>query len=154
MAGSWTELEFTGEKAAFQLPEIAFFPELIPSCGVDPLIPGNFLFGGLQGIVGGIVGDIQKEGVFGGSLWTCGNHLINEVDREIRDGISNVEWLAIQSSGNLPFLGTEAERVVSGKEIGGTGEVPPVVLESKLNRVAGEVQRAQRWEPAVLDGPG
>ena len=68
MAGSWTELEFAGEKAAFQLPEIAFHSELVPSCVVDTLILGNLLLGRLQGVVGGVVGDIQEEGVFGGSL--------------------------------------------------------------------------------------
>ena len=58
--------------------------------------------------------------------------LINKIESVVGDNIGGVKWFSFVSSGDFPWLAVEPEGVVAGEEVGCSGEVAPVAVETKV----------------------
>lgn len=77
---------------------------------------------------------------------------IEELDGEVGDGVRCVEWFVVEGFGDGPVLAVEAEGIVAGEVVGGSGEVAPVALEAEVGGLLFEVPLADHH--GVIAGGG
>ena len=164
MGGTGGELPFGGEEAGLELFFVAALAEDIPAFGVFAIVFFDVGFGGLERVVGGIVGAVEEEGLisvsFGFFQSLCSRLrseaadpvIIYKVDGVVGDDVGGVEGFVFVGGGDFPGLAVEAEGVVAGEEVGGAGEVAPIAVEAEVGGLFGEVPFANHH--GVVTGGG
>ena len=78
-----------------------------------------------------VVSAVEEEGVWV-FLFFDAPMLVNKIESVVGDNIGGVKWFSFVSSGDFPWLAVEPKGVVAGEEVGCSGEVAPVAVETKV----------------------
>ena len=65
--------------------------------------------------------------------------LVNKIESVVGDNVGGVKWFSFVSSGDFPWLAVEPKGVVAGEEVGCSGEVAPVAVETKVRGLFGKM---------------
>ena len=131
MGGSRREWPFGRKEAGLNLFCVASLAKDIPSFSILALIFFDFCFRSLQWVVRSIVSAVEKEGVWVSPFFDA-PMLINKIKSVVGDNVGGVKWFSFVISGNFPRLAVEPKGVVAREEVGCSGKVAPVAVETKV----------------------
>ena len=103
----------------------------VPSFSILAFIFFDFSFRSLQWVVRSVVSAVEEEGVWV-FLFFDAPMLVNKIESVVGDNIGGVKLFSFVSSGDFPWLAVEPKGVVAGEEVGCSGEVAPVAVETKV----------------------